>query len=218
VTSPPPPVPLDRSFYDRPVLDVARDLLGAVVARESGDGTVRLRITEVEAYAGEADPASHAFRGPRPRNATMYGPPGHAYVYFTYGMHYCVNLVCSPPGEASAVLLRAGTVVDGWELARARRAGAADRDLARGPARLTRALALDLADDGLDVCGGSGLTVGVGEQVPTSAVRSGPRVGVSQGATEPWRFWIAGEASVSAYRAAVARKRPAAARPGRIEG
>lgn len=209
--------PYPRDFYDRPVLDVARDLLGALVSRATADGVVRLRLTEVEAYAGAIDPASHAFRGETRRNATMFGPPGHAYVYFTYGMHYCVNLVCSPPGHASAVLLRAGEVVDGLELARSRRPGMPDRDLARGPARLTLALALDRSDDGLDVCGGSQLTVGPGEPVADSLVRSGPRVGVSQGATEPWRFWIDGERSVSAYRPAVIRKRRARA-PGRIEG
>lgn len=209
--------PYPRDFYDRPVLEVARDLLGAVVTRSTDEGVVRLRLTEVEAYAGAIDPASHAFRGQTPRNATMFGPPGHAYVYFTYGMHYCVNLVCSPPGEASAVLLRAGEVIDGLELARSRRPRMPDRDLARGPARLTLALALDRSDDGVDVCGGSGLTVGTGEPVAAGRVRTGPRVGVSQGATEPWRFWIDGEPSVSTYRPAVIRRRRARV-PGRIEG
>jgi DNA-3-methyladenine glycosylase len=132
-------------------------------------------------------------------------------------MHYCVNLVCSPPGHASAVLLRAGEVVDGVELARSRRPNMPDRDLARGPARLTLALALDRSDDGLDVCGGSRLTVGPGAPVADSLIRTGPRVGVSQGATEPWRFWVDGERSVSAYRPAVIRRRRARA-PGKIEG
>jgi DNA-3-methyladenine glycosylase len=209
--------PYPRDFYDQPVLEVARSLLGSIVTRCTDEGVVRLRLTEVEAYAGEIDPASHAFRGRTPRNATMFGPPGHAYVYFTYGMHYCVNLVCAPPGRASAVLLRAGEVVDGLDLARRRRPRMPDRDLARGPARLTLALALDRSDDGLDVCGGSGLTVGPGEPVPDADVRTGPRVGVSQGASEPWRFWIDGERSVSAYRPAVVRKRRPRV-PGRIEG
>jgi DNA-3-methyladenine glycosylase len=146
----------------------------------------------------------------------MFGPPGHAYVYFTYGMHYCVNVVCSQPGNPMAVLLRAGEVIYGLELARGRRSGVRDRDLARGPARLTQALALDLSDDGLDVCGGSDLTVGPGEPVPDSLVRTGPRVGVSQAAEEPWRFWIDGDASVSAYRPAVIRRRRPSA-PGKIE-
>src|SRR3954463_2055001 len=135
---------IPRSFYDRPVLEVARDLLGAVLVC----GDVALRLTEVEAYAGGHDPASHAFRGPTPRNSVMFGPGGHAYVYFTYGMHFCMNLVCGPDGSASAVLLRAGEVVAGLETARARRPGATDRDLARGPARLTKALAVDRALDG----------------------------------------------------------------------
>lgn len=209
--------PYPRDFYDQPVLEVARSLLGSIVTRCTDEGVVRLRLTEVEAYAGEIDPASHAFRGRTARNATMFGAPGHAYVYFTYGMHYCVNLVCAPPGRASAVLLRAGEVVDGLDLARRRRPRMPDRDLARGPARLTLALALDRSDDGLDVCGGSELTVGPGEPVPDADVRTGPRVGVSQGASEPWRFWIDGERSVSAYRPAVVRKRRPRV-PGRIEG
>lgn len=215
--------PYPRDFYDRPALEVARDLLGAVVSRTTDDGIVRLRLTEVEAYAGEIDPASHAYRGQTRRNATMFGPPGHAYVYFTYGMHYCVNLVCSPPGYATAVLLRAGEVIDGLDLARSRRPKMRDRDLARGPARLTQALSLNLSDDGVDVCSRSGLIVGPGEPVPDSAVRTGPRVGVSQGATEPWRFWIDGDPSVSVYRPAVQRRRRQTrgtqqAAPGRIEG
>src|SRR4051812_42518352 len=122
--------PMNRSFYDRPVLEVARDLLGAVLVC----GDVALRLTEVEAYAGGHDPASHAFRGPTPRNAVMFGPGGHAYVYFTYGMHFCVNLVCSPPGQASAVLLRAGEVVEGLDLAPRPRPGKSNRELAPGPA------------------------------------------------------------------------------------
>src|SRR3954454_9084157 len=107
---------VSRPFYDRPVLEVARDLLGAVLVC----GDVALRLTEVEAYAGGRDPASHAFRGRTARNDVMFGRPGHAYVYFTYGMHFCMNLVCGPDGEASAVLLRAGTVVGGLDLARSR--------------------------------------------------------------------------------------------------
>src|SRR3954451_16357470 len=117
---------MNRSFYDRPVLEVARDLLGAVLVC----GDVALRLTEVEAYAGGHDPASHAFRGPTPRNAVMFGPGGHAYVYFTYGMHFCMNLVTGPDEQASAVLLRAGEVVRGEAAARRRRQPAAGRDLA----------------------------------------------------------------------------------------
>ncbi len=112
---------LDPSFFARPVLEVAPDLLGCVLEHETPDGTVAVRLTEVEAYDGETDPGSHAFRGRTPRNAVMFGPPGHVYVYFTYGMHWCMNLVCGPIGQASAVLLRAGEVVAGKDLAYGRR-------------------------------------------------------------------------------------------------
>jgi DNA-3-methyladenine glycosylase len=196
--------PLPRSFYDRPALDVARDLLGAVVVA----GGVSLRLTEVEAYAGGRDPASHAFRGRTGRNAVMFGPPGHAYVYFTYGMHYCMNLVCGPDGEASAVLLRAGQVVEGIEAARHRRPTSSDRDLARGPARLTRVLGVDRAQNGVDVTrSGSAVCVLGGAAVSAGDVRWGPRVGIREAAELPWRAWIDGEPSVSTYRAHVPKRR-----------
>ena len=199
--------PLPRAFYDRPVLDVARDLLGAVVVA----GGVSLRLTEVEAYAGGRDPASHAFRGRTPRNDVMFGPPGHAYVYFTYGMHYCMNLVCGPDGEASAVLLRAGAVVSGVDVARRRRAASNDRDLARGPARLTRALGVDRQHNGVDVTlRGSSIVVVEGSGVVDADVRWGPRVGIREAADLPWRAWVEGEASVSTYRPHVPKRR----RPG----
>lgn len=195
---------LPRAFYDRPVLEVARHLLGMHLV--SGDVVVRL--TEVEAYAGGHDPASHAFRGPTPRNTVMFGPGGHAYVYFTYGMHFCVNLVCGPDGQAAAVLLRAGEVVEGLPTARARRSQAADRDLARGPARLTKALAVDRELNGADVTEPrSPLRVVAGLEVPDDAVRRGPRVGVSAAADLPWRMWIDGDPSVSTYRPHVPKKR-----------
>ena len=196
--------PMDRAFYDRPVLEVARDLLGMVVVH----GNVAVRLTEVEAYASDIDPASHAFRGRTPRNAVMFGPGGHAYVYFTYGMHFCMNLVCGPAGTAGAVLLRAGEVVEGLEHARARRGEASVRDLARGPARLTKAMGVDRALDGADVTRrGSPLTVVRGEAVTDDVVRRGPRVGVSAAAEQPWRLWIDGEPTVSVYRAHTPRAR-----------
>lgn len=198
-----------RSFYERPVLEVARDLLGAVVVHTvPGDGAVAVRLTEVEAYAGGHDPASHAFRGQTPRNAVMFGPAGHAYVYFTYGMHYCMNLVAGSDGHASAVLLRAGEVVAGVELARERRTGAVDRDLARGPARLTTALGIGREHDGLDVTSArSPLQVRRGSPFDDALVRWGPRVGVSTARDVPWRAWVNGEATVSPYRPHVPKKR-----------
>jgi DNA-3-methyladenine glycosylase len=144
---------LSRSFFDRPALEVAPALLGCVLEHRTPDGVVCVALTEVEAYAGTVDPASHAYRGRTRRNAVMFGPPGHAYVYFTYGMHFCVNLVCLPAGTAEAVLLRAGAVIDGLPLARRRRVTSrADTNLARGPALLCQALAIDRAQDGADAC------------------------------------------------------------------
>ena len=167
-----------------------------------------MRITEVEAYLGETDPGSHAYRGPGRRNAVMFGPPGHLYTYFTYGMHVCANVVCSPLGVASAVLLRGAEVVEGLDVARVRRATSrSDEDLARGPARLCVALGISLVDGGADLDGSR-----VRLTLPThSAVfETGPRTGVSGtgGSSDyPWRFWMPGEPSVSPYRPAAPRKR-----------
>jgi DNA-3-methyladenine glycosylase len=195
-------VVLPRQFFARGAVDVAPALLGCVIEHETPDGLVAVALTEVEAYDGQADPASHAYRGRTARNAVMFGPPGHAYVYFTYGMHFCVNLVCRPEGTASAVLLRAGRVVRGGELAAKRRAapGPDGRDLARGPARLTQALGITREHDGTDVCApASALRVRPPEQ-PRQAISQGPRVGVSAAGDRPWRFWLAGDPTVSVYR------------------
>lgn len=149
----PAPAAIDRSFFDRPVLDVAPDLLGRVLVHLTEEGPIELRLTEVEAYAGPLDPGSHAYRGRTERNAVMFGPPGHAYVYFTYGMWHCMNLVCGPEGTASGVLLRAGEVIRGAALARTRRHTARkDAELAKGPARLATALGVDRGMNGADVC------------------------------------------------------------------
>jgi DNA-3-methyladenine glycosylase len=198
-------VTLGRRFYDRQVLEVARDLLGCVIVA----GEVRLRLTEVEAYDGENDPASHAFRGPTPRNDVMFGPPGHAYVYFTYGMHYCVNVVCGPVGKAAAVLLRAGEVIAGEDVVAMRRPASKPRDYARGPARLCVALGIGRDLNGTDLIGEhSPLVVEPGQAVPDEAVMTGPRVGISAAGDRPWRFWVANDPTVSTYRPHVPRKRP----------
>ncbi|MEU6805862.1 DNA-3-methyladenine glycosylase [Streptomyces neyagawaensis] len=203
--------PLAREFFDRPVLDVAPDLLGRVLVRTTPDGPIALRITEVEAYDGENDPGSHAFRGRTARNGVMFGPPGHVYVYFTYGMWHCMNLVCGPEGRASAVLLRAGEVIEGAELARKRRISARnDKELAKGPARLATALDVDRALDGTDACSPDDppLRVLTGTSVHSDQVRNGPRTGVAgDGGVHPWRFWIADDPTVSPYRAHVPRRR-----------
>jgi DNA-3-methyladenine glycosylase len=227
---------LPREFFDRPSTQVAPELLGCVLWHDSPAGQVAVRLTEVEAYQGSADPASHAFRGQTARNTVMFGP-GHAYVYFTYGMHFCVNLVCQPVGQAEAVLIRAGQVITGAGLARARRLGLADQapdglgradqaaadgrrmrelDLARGPGRLCQALAIDRAEDGADVCGpDSPLGIGPAQSVAgPDQIRTGPRVGISQATDRPWRYWLAGDGHVSVYRPS----KPRAARPKPVSG
>ena len=172
-----------------PVLEVAPRLLGATFTHAG----VSVRLTEVEAYDGPGDPGSHAHRGLTPRNEVMFGPPGHLYTYFTYGMHWCCNVVTGPEGRASAVLLRAAEVVDGLDLARERRPGSADRDLARGPARMCRAMAIGREQNGLDLLGH--LSLG-----PRAAdVSTGPRVGLRQAADRPWRFWLTDHPTVSRY-------------------
>ena len=195
---------LPREVFARGAVEVAPTLLGCVIEHQTPDGLVAVVLTEVEAYHGEADPASHAYRGRTTRNAVMYGPPGHAYVYFTYGMHFCVNLVCLPDGIASAVLLRAGRVVDGLALAAARRASGRqvpERDLARGPARLCKALGITRALDGADVCDpASPLRVRWPDRRVAVDISRGPRIGISAATEVPWRFWLTGDRTVSVYR------------------
>jgi DNA-3-methyladenine glycosylase len=208
---------LPREFFDRHSLDLAPEILGCVLRSHSPEGTVSIVITEVEAYEGPIDPASHSYRGQTARNGVMFGPAGHAYVYFTYGMYFCVNLVCLPPGQSSAVLLRAGRVIEGASLAAERRERRrkspgkpiAERDLARGPGLLCLALAIDRTQDGADVCvPGSPVQAGTlpgWAPAPSSAIATGPRVGISVAADWPWRFWLKDEPSVSAYRRSVPR-------------
>jgi DNA-3-methyladenine glycosylase len=182
-----------REALAGPVLESAPRLLNAVLRR----GEVAVRITEVEAYAGPDDPGSHAYRGPTLRNEVMFGPAGRLYCYFTYGMHVCSNVTVGPDDAASAVLLRAGEVIEGAAMARERRGNATDRDLARGPARLCRALGIDLTDNGADLSAGP-ITLELGS-APAEVV-SGPRVGLRGAPDRPWRFWIAGDPTVSVYR------------------
>lgn len=196
-------------------------------ARPAGGGDlVVVRLTEVEAYAGARDPGSHSFRGRTERNATMFGPPGHLYCYFTYGMHHALNIVCDDPGIATGCLLRAGEVTHGRKVARRRResppgkvrreriAPLRDEALARGPGNLAAVFAATrAATDGADLCEAAGAwQLWVPETPPDPAsIRSGPRVGVAgeggDGARYPWRFWLEGERTVSSYRAAADRTR-----------
>ncbi len=211
-----PLVVLPREMFARDAVEVAPTLLGCVLERETPDGPVAVVLTEVEAYMGAADPASHAYRGRTARNGVMFGPPGYAYVYFTYGMHFCVNLVCQPPGTASAVLLRAGRVIAGVELATTRRVAGleksgrklAERELARGPGRLCKALDITRAQDGTDVCDpASLLRVRWPDRREALDISQGPRVGISVATEVPWRFWLTGDPTVSAYRPYAARQR-----------
>ncbi|MGB7820008.1 MAG: DNA-3-methyladenine glycosylase [Ornithinibacter sp.] len=202
---------LPRAFFARDVLVVARELLGCRVTHAG----VTMRLTEVEAYAGQQDPGSHAFRGRSPRSEVMFGPAGRLYVYFTYGMHHCANIVTGHDGMASAVLLRGGEVVAGQELAAQRRPGVRERDQGRGPANLATTLGLRRDHNGLSLVGerAGGRVQPPVDPVDPAAVRTGPRVGVSgpggDGTAYPWRFWIDREPTVSSYRPGRPRNRPA---------
>lgn len=199
-------------LLQQPATSVAPYLLGALVRHESPEGPVVVRLTEVEAYLGPAnsadpDPGSHSYRGRTERNAAMFGPPGHLYVYFSYGMHFSANLVCRPEGLSSGCLLRAGEVVEGLELARQRRPSAKnDTELAQGPARLAKAMGFAREHNGIAALGGA-VTVTLPADTATH-VRSGPRVGITgPGGTEqyPWRFWLEREPTVSKFRPGVVR-------------
>lgn len=205
-----------RSWYDRPVLAVARDLVGAWITHRTVEGEVTLRISEVEAYDGAGDPGSHAFRGPTPRTRAMFGDPGRLYVYRHLGLHHCVNVVCGPRGTASGVLIRGGGVVEGVEIARNRRlAGGVvrtDRDIARGPARLAVALGIDLGLYGADLTDPDGEVVLRRDPgAPVGPISTGPRVGVAgeggRADRYPWRLWTDGDPTVSPYRPASRRVR-----------
>jgi len=192
-------VRLSLGFFARDGRDVAPELLGKLLVRGERVG----RIVEVEAYAGAVDPASHAYRGRTARNATMFGPPGHLYVYFTYGLHFCANVVCGADGDASAVLLRGMTAVGGLDAMRVARGPAArrDRDLCSGPAKLCQAFGIDRSFDGADLVKGNlGLVVADdGTRAPSEPGVSG-RIGVSMAADLPWRFYIPGAVGLSRSR------------------
>jgi DNA-3-methyladenine glycosylase len=193
-----PPRQLTRAELAIDPVDAAKLLLGCVL--EAGE--VRVRLAEVEAYRGIDDPASHCYRGRTPRNDVMWGPAGHLYVYFVYGMHFCANVVSLTDGVAGAVLLRAGEVISGLDVARSRRPTArSDAELAKGPARLTSVLGLDRGDNGIDLTDpASPVRLYAGDPVPPAAILAGPRVGVAVAMEVPWRFWVDGSPAVSVYR------------------
>jgi len=191
---------LPRAFYEQPTLSVARGLIGKTLARRTDDGMVAGMIVETEGYISPVDPAAHAYRGRTARNATMFGPPGHAYVYFTYGMHYCLNVVTEAEGVAAAVLIRAIEPREGIALMRARRGERiAERDLARGPGRLCAALGLTTADDGTDLLGDA-LWIADSPMPHDEPLRiaATPRIGITQATDWPWRFALVGSPYVSA--------------------
>jgi len=186
---------LERAFYRRPAVDVAPELLNKVLWAGPRAG----RIVEVEAYMGSHDPASHAFRGPTPRNRVMFGPPGHLYVYFSYGVHWCANVVCGEEGEASAVLLRALAPTEGIEaMFAARLAARRPRDLCSGPGKLTQALGIGRDHDGADlVSGDRGVDVRDDGTAPPAAPVVARRVGISVAVDRPWRWYVPGDPNVS---------------------
>lgn len=193
---------VSREFFARDATELAPALLGAVLRHTTAEGTVAVRITEVEAYRGNGeDPGSHAHRGVTPRTRVMFGPPAHLYAYLSYGMHVCANIVCGAEGSAGGLLLRGGEIVDGLELARMRRpAASADLDLARGPAKLAMALGIRLEQSGADL-----LAPPFAVELPAApvAVATSARTGVSGdggGEAYPWRFYIPGDPTVSPYK------------------
>ncbi len=209
---------LPLRFYARPSTVVARELLGRVFVRSGRAGArVAARIVETEAYE-QTDPASHSFRGVTARNAVMFGPAGRLYVYFTYGMHFCMNVVTDREGWGSAVLLRAAEPLEGVAAMRRRRGTADLRLLCSGPARLTQALGIDRRFDGVDLVEGSTLWIERGEPVPQARVRIGPRVGIRSGVEQPWRFSVADDAFVSRGRPLAAPRADRSGASGRLRG
>ncbi|MGW3687338.1 DNA-3-methyladenine glycosylase [Streptomyces sp. NPDC005125] len=192
---------MNVAFLAHPAEEVAPRLLGAVLTHETPEGTVSIAVTETEAYSGSADPASHAYRGRTPRNAVMFGPAGHLYVYRSHGLHWCANIVTGADGIATAVLIRAGRVIEGEDLARERRGGKVESPrLARGPGNFCQALGITAEHNGTDLLTGASVALSEGEPVPAALIRVGPRVGVSKAHDWQHRFYLAGDPTVSAYR------------------
>jgi DNA-3-methyladenine glycosylase len=201
---------LPRAFYDRPTRDVARDLIGKVLVHRRGTVVSSGAIVEVEAYIGESDPACHAAPGRTRRNEPLYGPPGYAYVYLNYGLHFLVNVVTESEGSPAAILIRALDPLDGVSVMRRRRARAArgvpgpardvpdDHALCRGPGNLTTAMGITLAENRLDLRGDRLYVADRGSSV--GPIVWGPRIGISVGLRWPWRAWVAGHPAVSASR------------------
>lgn len=204
--SAPPPaasyIRLPRTFYLRPTLTIARDLPGKYLVRRLGSTTFIGRIVEVEAYLGSRDPASHTYRGMTPRNEVMFSGGGHLYVYFTYGMHYCANVVTGPAGRGHAVLLRAAEPVNGVEVMRSLRTDGGkrqvpERDICRGPARLCQALGIALQENGTDLCGDSIWLAKMPAAEATGRITRSTRIGISSGREHLWRFYLKGNPFVS---------------------
>ena len=189
---------LPRAFYQRDTETVARELLGKLLVRQLPEGMVVLRLMEVEAYLGVGDPAAHTAGGRRtPRNEVMWGEAGHLYVYFTYGMHHCMNVVTGPPGEGAAVLLRAAEPLEGLARMAAHRGVSEPRLLCSGPARLAQAFGVTREHDGADLVRGPELRLLEGEPVPPERILVTTRIGINHGTERPWRFLVAGDPFVS---------------------
>ena len=195
--------PLPRSFYDRPTLTVARELLGCLLIYHVNGTQISGRIVETEGYVGAEDMACHARRGQTPANAMMFGPPGHAYIYFTYGIHWLLNAVTEPEGRGCAVLLRAIDPQTGLDSIAANRTGRPPKEWTSGPAKLTRALGIDGSLNGVDLTHGD-LVIAPGEAIADRHISTGPRIGIDSvpepWRSKPWRFWISDNPHVSKRR------------------
>jgi DNA-3-methyladenine glycosylase len=181
---------LPREFYARPVLIVAKELLGKLLVRNTSYGRIVARIVEVEAYGGSDDPASHAFKGITERNKVMFGEPGHVYVYFTYGMHFCLNVKAESEGVPRAVLIRAVEIVDGVELALKNRKLSSITGLSNGPGKLTKALNITKAQNGLDLVQSDQLNIRELKETRSVKISTSTRIGIKTGRDKLWRFFI----------------------------